>query len=105
MTDEQFNILSKWEDNFRTALRSQWARHPGSSALLQIHQIYSALTGTSFRLNTTCQSCVLQELQRVGKLYFAEKEIRAEKQAQTEKTSKTTKKPARAKKSKSKAEK
>lgn len=105
MTDEQFNILSKWEDNFRTAMNSKWARHPGTSALLQIHQIYSQITGTNYRLNTTCQACVLTELQRVGKLYFGYKEMQSELKAQTEKPTPKPNKPSKPRKSKSKAEK
>lgn len=103
MTDEQFNTLSQWEDNFRTAIRSKWARHPGQSAMHTIHRIYSDLSKTNQRLNTGCQSCVLKLLTDAGKLYFAEKEKRAEIAALTPAMDNSTKKSSKPRKSKSKA--
>ena len=85
MTDEQFNTLAQWEDNFRTATTSKWARHPGRSALSTIHKIHQELSsGPIPKVNTFCQACVLGELRAVGKLYFDEKE-RREKKAETPK--------------------
>ena len=77
MTDEQFNTLSRWEDNFRTATTSKWARHPGRSAMDTIRRIHKELDPSPMpRLQTFCQACVVRELREVGKLYFAEKEAR-----------------------------
>lgn len=82
MTQEQFDILSRYEDNLRTAMTRKWARHPGTTAVKTIYGILTELTGPRPRLNALCQSCVLATLADAGKLYFAEKERR--EKAQTE---------------------
>lgn len=76
MTEEQFQILARYEDNLRTAMTRKWARHPGTTAVKTIYAILSDLTGPRPRLNALCQSCVLATLADAGKLYFAEKERR-----------------------------
>lgn len=99
-TKEQFDYLSKWEDNFKTATQSKWARHPGSTPLLTMHKMYAQVSGRAFRLNTSCQSCVLSFLQDVGKLYFADKEEMAQKKAAKKEKAETPKKPVKARKTK-----
>lgn len=81
MTEEQFQILARYEDNLRTAMTRKWARHPGTTAVKTIYAILTDLTGPRPRLNAMCQSCVLATLSDAGKLYFAEKE-RREKEAE-----------------------
>lgn len=76
MTEEQFQILARYEDNLRTAMTRKWARHPGTTAVKTIYAILTELTGPRPRLNAMCQSCVLSTLSDAGKLYFAEKERR-----------------------------
>lgn len=76
MTDRDFNYLSQYEDNLRTAVRSGWARNPGRSALQGIYDIVHESEQLP-RFNPGCASCVLSILQKAGKLYFAEKERRA----------------------------
>lgn len=75
MTDRDFNYLSQYEDNLRTAVRSGWARNPGRSALQGIYDIVHEIEQLP-RFNPGCASCVLSILQKAGKLYFAEKEAR-----------------------------
>lgn len=75
MTDRDFNYLSQYEDNLRTAVRSGWARNPGRSALQGIYDIVHESEQLP-RFNPGCASCVLSILQKAGKLYFAEKEAR-----------------------------
>lgn len=71
LTKEQIETLSKWERQFDTATRANWASNPGREALTIIHKIYTEATGdTSLRLNTTCSHCILQLLRAAGKLYF-----------------------------------
>lgn len=77
-TDEQYAILSQWEDNYRTAIRSQWSRSIGRTAALTIHGIYSSVVKGAPHLNHSCGSCVLRLLRNVGNLYFADKAEREE---------------------------
>lgn len=73
MTDEQFQILSNYEIQFRTAVKAKWARFPGTVALHQIHKIQREVTGRATSLNTSCSTCVLRLLTEMGNIYFAEK--------------------------------
>ena len=78
LTDEQYRILSKYEEQFRTAIKSRWARFPGTAAMHVIHNIKTQVTGHASRLNTSCSSCVLRLLTEMGNIYFADKAEREE---------------------------
>lgn len=109
LTDEQFQTLSKYEDQFRTAVKSRWARFPGTSAMYVIHNIKTQVTGHASRLNTSCSTCVLRLLTEMGNIYFADKAEReqqkrvvvtAEELEFREKVSVMTDKPKRGRKPK-----
>ena len=74
LSKEQIETLSRWEDNFRTAVHAQWARNPGTDNLRVIWQIYTQVTGDQRRFNDNCQHCILSLLTDCGKLYFHDKE-------------------------------
>ena len=80
-TTEQLNILSAWEDNFRTAVNAQWARNPGRSGLKVIYDIYTSVTGDKRRFNDNCNHCILSLLTDCGKLYFQDKEELARRES------------------------
>lgn len=69
-TTDQLETLSQWEEQFRTAVRAQWARNPGRSGLRVIYDIYTAATGDQRRFSDNCNHCILSLLQDCGKLYF-----------------------------------
>ena len=71
-TTEQLNILSKWEEHFRTAVNARWARNPGRSALRVIYDIYIHATGDRRRFSDNCSQCILSLLTDCGNLYFAD---------------------------------
>ena len=100
MTDEQFAALSAYEHNYETALKANYSRYPGITAIDTMFRIYRELTGSRIFLNRTCSVCVLNLVKNVGKLYFAEKERReqemakqAEPEPKPDKAKKTTRKP------------
>ena len=72
--EEQLKTLSAWEDNFRTAVKAQWARNPGSNSLRVIYDIYTSATGDRRRFNDNCNHCILSLLQDCGKPYFQDLE-------------------------------
>ena len=74
LTNEQLNTLSQWEENFRTAVKAQWARNPGSRNLRVIYDIYTSATGDKRRFNDNCNHCILSLLQDCGKVYFQDLE-------------------------------
>ena len=73
-TIEQLNILSSWEEHFRTAVKAQWARNPGRSAMRTIYDIYASATGDTRRFSDSCNHCILSLLIDCGKVYFKDKE-------------------------------
>ena len=73
-TTEQLKTLSAWEDNFRTAVKAQWARNPGSKGLRVIYDIYTSATGDRRRFNDNCNHCILSLLKDCGKVYFQDLE-------------------------------
>ena len=85
LTQEEIATLSKWELNMRTAVRSKYLRHVGRMAIETMAPIYERATGYRIRVNSNCGACVLDFLQRIGAIYFADlEEMGASKNAQPE---------------------
>lgn len=76
LTQQQFDALTPYEENFRTMVRSKWSRNPGSAALDLIHAIYVQVTGNTQRLNKGCQHCIMRLLTDMGTIYLADLEER-----------------------------
>ena len=93
-TNEQFAELSKFEDNFRTALStpSGWTRRIAIPDQRRIKAIYTEATGERIPYTIGCGHCVLNLLKKAGKLYFVDKaemekaaaEAKAEKAPETD---------------------
>ena len=100
MTDEQFNALAQFEDNYKTAIDLGYSRYPGQAGVNTMFNIYRDLTNTRTNMNRSCSVCILHLVQKVGKLYFAEKTRREEEalKAKTVEEEKTETKPNNAKK-------
>lgn len=75
-TDEQFNALAPFEDNFRTAVEGDWTRRVAIGDQKKIKDIYEAATNTRIPFNQGCGSCLLTLLKRAGRMYFADKKER-----------------------------
>lgn len=74
LTTNQYEALAPYEAYFKTAVNSNWARHPGQTALEAIHSVYTQVTKEPRRLNGSCQSCILNLLKDMGTIYLADKE-------------------------------
>ena len=74
LTAEQIKALEPYEQHFTTAIRSKYARYPGSHGIHLIHQIYTTATKRAIRLNTSCSTCIFRLLVDCGTLYFKDKE-------------------------------
>lgn len=100
MTDEQFNALAQFEDNYKTAIGLGYSRYPGRAGVDTMFNIYRDLTNTRVNMNRSCSVCILHLVQKVGKLYFAEKARREEEalKAKAVEEEKTETKPNKAKK-------
>lgn len=85
-TPAQLKVLSTYEEYLRTATFEKWSRNPGRRALEIIAEIYKETRNLQvFSLQANCNTCVLNLLADVGRLYFADlKEIEAEQKAKRE---------------------
>lgn len=78
-SEQTFNELAAYEANFRTAINARWCSNPGRSALQMMHAELDRIDGRETRPNFNCSTCVLHMVERIGRLYFADK---AERDAQ-----------------------
>lgn len=85
-TQEQLEILSKYESNFNTAINADWSRAVGRTGTETIYNIWKAATGTPIKVNPNCSHCVLTLLKDVGRLYFADKAAQANRVSVAEET-------------------
>lgn len=69
-TEEQLKTLSQWEDNFWTALKADYSRYVGLTAIRVIHRTWEDAHKTQRHLDTGCSHCVLSLLKDVGREYF-----------------------------------
>ena len=77
MTKEEFNILSKYENNFNTAIRSNYIRNIPSKELNILLEIYQRnLKLNNYKLCKHCSADIIQFFKNLGKLYFTEKNKR-----------------------------
>lgn len=73
LTIEQFNQLAPYEQNFRTAIYGKWSRYPGRHGLQLMEEIWRGISYPGFRLDYNCNTCVMNILTDVGKLWLAMK--------------------------------
>lgn len=85
LTQNELEIVGRWEKNLRTAIRAKYLRHVGRAAIEIMIPIYERATGYRVRVNSNCGACVLDFLQRMGAVYFADlEEMEAAKNTQPE---------------------
>lgn len=76
---EELEILSKYEDRFRTAKELNYVRNLEPRYIAIIKQIYDDATGTVSSVNATCSHCVLTWVKKVGLKYEEDKKAYQEK--------------------------
>lgn len=70
LTDNELDILKKYEDRFRTAVFSEYARNIISTDLDRLLDIYNRVKGIKYKLNKSCSSCQLTFLKLIGRWWF-----------------------------------
>lgn len=80
-TNEQFNALAPYEDNFRTAVEGDWTRRVPLAGQQLIRSTYESATKTRIPFNAGCASCLINLLKRAGRLWFADQKERAARPA------------------------
>lgn len=74
LTQEEIDKLAPYEQNMRTALHSKYLRNVGRTGLAVMIPIYERATGYRIHVNDTCGACILDFLQRLGRIFFADKD-------------------------------
>lgn len=70
MTQEEIIFLSEFENNFKTAINSNYSRNIVKSKLEKMLDIYKRETGRDYTLCTHCTSSILLFLRLIGEVYF-----------------------------------
>lgn len=78
MKQENFDAVAPWEDNMGTAVRADWTRNISREAAETFQRVWREESGdATYTVHRNCGACILDVLQRVGRLYFAHKEQQA----------------------------
>lgn len=72
--EKDLEILSKYENWFYTAVKSDYIRALWKTDFDVLIPIYEKWTGLKSNINTTCGRCKLTFMKRFGELYFKNKE-------------------------------
>lgn len=70
MTKADLKYLSEFENNFKTAINSNYTRNIVRSKLEKMLEIYNRETGKDYNLCTHCSTSILSFLKLIGKVYF-----------------------------------
>lgn len=73
MTKQEFKYLSQFEDNFYTAIQSNFSRNISRSNLERFSEIIENETGKTINTNYNCGVCCLNLIKKMAELYYAEK--------------------------------
>lgn len=79
LTDEQFNAISPYADEFRRATEHNFVRNnPGSKTLDALREIYMTVTGVRhYSRNWGCGACVVDLFKDLGFIYLADADERS----------------------------
>ena len=96
MTDEQFEILSEYENIFYTATQRRYVMFGTLENKKRLSGLYAEIFNKKSNMMNGCGRCALRETQEIAKVYYEEKELREIKQKQS--TEVVENKPKRKKK-------
>lgn len=74
MLREDYEYLKQFENNFNTAIKSNYTRNIAQSKLEKILEIYQKDVGDKYKVCLHCSTSVVAFLKDVGKLYFSVQE-------------------------------
>jgi hypothetical protein len=70
MTEEQYEFLKQFENNFITSINFDYSINIQQKNLLKIKEIYEQIIGSKYIMCTHCTTDVLNLLKKIGKKYF-----------------------------------
>lgn len=74
LTDNEIDVIEKYEDRMRTAVFSGYSRGVISPDLERLRLIYNKVKGIDYSLNKSCAACQLTFLTAFGRWWFENKE-------------------------------
>lgn len=73
MTKQEFKYLSQFEENFYTAIQSNFSRNISRSNLERFSEIIEKETGKTINTNYNCSVCALNLIKKMADIYYKEK--------------------------------
>lgn len=73
MTKQEFKYLTQFEENFYTALQSNFSRNISISNLEKFSEIIEKETGKPTNTNYNCSVCALNLIKKMADIYYKEK--------------------------------
>ena len=83
-TKEQREILAQYENNLKTAYFADWVRIETRKAVDEMDKVFHDAYGQTSGLHSACSRCVIRDVKRLGKDYFADLKELAEKKEKAE---------------------
>lgn len=74
LTDNEIDVIERYEDRMRTAVFSGYSRGVISPDLERLRLIYNKVKGIDYSLNKSCAACQLTFLTAFGRWWFENKE-------------------------------
>lgn len=86
-SEQDYNTLSAYAENFNTAVNGRYSRPLSEHSIDTIHQIYFRTTHDKGmeRINKGCGRCILSLLRACGQLYLKDREERGLQPIETQK--------------------
>ena len=85
MTQEQYEILKKYEEQLSTAKICNYVRRMYATALEELDNLYKEMfPSTHLSIKSGCSSCVLKALKQMAEPYFQYKEKAETKETKVE---------------------
>lgn len=73
MTKQDFKYLAQFDENFYTAIQSNFSRNISRSNLERFSEIIEKETGKTINTNYNCGICCLNLVKKMADIYYKEK--------------------------------
>lgn len=83
MTDEQFLVLTEYENIFYTATQRNYVLFGTLENKKRLSALYSDVLRKKSNMMSGCGACALRETKEIAAAYYKEKELREIKEKQT----------------------
>lgn len=87
ITEQEFALLAKYEEAFRTVVESNYIKQSIPTAdVVQLRAIYSKIIGYNYKMTNSCGKCVLNLMKRLSKHYHEYKNDREKRSGKADGT-------------------